>query len=335
MRQLAAGIFAKAGVPDADARLMGECLVDADLRGVVTHGCRFIPTYYKRLRQGMINPQPRITIVSESPGSVNFDADGSLGHVASVRAMRTCIEKAKVVGVAMATVRNSRHCGAMAYYAQMAADAGCIGNASTNGGVMMAPFGGKERAVGLNAVAWAVPTNRPWAVTLDMATSVVAGNKVNLAVERGEKIPLGWAIGPDGSPTDDPVQARQGALLPVGGAKGYGLAVVLDAMAGVLSGGRFGANQGLEPFAQKDGQFSHYFLAVAIDHFIPLEKFKERMGEVIEGIKATKPAEGSAGVFLPGEIEYNLRQRRLAEGIPYPVELIAEVEKTAAALGVA
>lgn len=334
MRVLTSGIFAEAGMPRADADFMGECLVDADLRGVVTHGCRFVPTYYQQIKQGIINLHPKIRIVAESPASVAFDADGALGHIVSSQAMRTCITRAKEFGIAAATVRNSRHCGAMAYYAQMAVDAGCIGNAVTNGGVRMAPYGGIDPKVALNPLAWAAPTGRPWAVNLDMATSVVAGNKVNLAFEKGESIPQGWAIDKDGKPTTDPRVAREGAMLPLGGYKGFGLAVMLDVLAGVLSGGRFGANQGLEPFPVKEQQFSHFFMAIDVARFMPLADFKARMDAMIDALKVGRLTEGSDGVFLPGEIEYSNRLRHLQEGLPYPAPVIEQIERIAAELEV-
>ena len=157
MHDLTTGIFAKLGMPAKDAGFMGDCLVDADLRGVLTHGCRFIPTYYKWIQAGVANPKPTYKVVSDAPGAVALDADDGIGHLASAEAMRRCIDKAKEVGVGTATVRNSRHCGAMAFYAQMAADAGCIGQAVTNGGVMMAPLGGIDRVVGLNPVGLGGP----------------------------------------------------------------------------------------------------------------------------------------------------------------------------------
>lgn len=321
-------------MPREDAEKMGDILLDADLRGVLSHGCRFVPIYTKWIRDGWVNLNPQIKVLAESDSTVAYDADGSMGHLVSMKAMEACIGKAKKHGVGTATVSNSRHCGAMAYYAQMAADAGCIGHAVTNGGVLMAPYGGIDPTIGLNPLAWAAPTNGPWSFNLDMATAVVAASKVMQAIEKGEKIPLGWAIDPEGSPTDDPVTARKGAMLPLGGAKGYGLALVLDILAGVLSGGRFGANQGLEKFPQKQQNYSHFFLAIDIEKFMPLAEFKERMDQLIDRLKAGRLAPGSTGIMLPGEIEYNTRQRHMAEGIPYPTVIMDEIEDIAAELGV-
>lgn len=334
IRSLTVGIFAGLGMPQGDAEMMGDILLDADLRGVLTHGCRFVPVYTKWIKDGFVNLKPQIKATAESGGTVAFDADGALGHIASVKAMEACIEKARETGIGAATVGNSRHCGAMAYYAQMAADQGMIGHAVTNGGVLMAPYGGIDPTIGLNPLAWAVPTNRPWSVNLDMATAVVAASKVSLAIEKEEKIPLGWAIDPEGNPTEDPTVAKKGAMLPLGGPKGYGLAIILDILAGVLSGGRFGANQGLEKFSQKNQQFSHFFLAISIEHFMPLAEFKDRMDQMIDRLKSGRLAPGSTGILLPGEIEYNTRQRFSVEGIPYPAVVMAEIESIAAELGI-
>ncbi len=334
MRRLTTGIFSRAGMSEQDADFMGQCLVDADLRGVLTHGCRFIPMYHKWIKRGIVNPRPKIQEITQSESTMASDADGALGHIGVAHAMSSVIKRAKGIGVAAATVRNSRHCGAMAYYAQMAADAGCIGYAATNGGVGMAPFGGYRPAVGLNPMAWAIPTNRPWALNVDISSSVVAQSKVGLAAEKGEKLPLGWAVDADGNPTDDPARALKGAMLPLGGHKGFGLALVIDVLAGVLGGGRFGGNQGVERFAQQEGQFSQFVLAISINNFMPLVEFKERMDQLIERLKSAPLAPGSKGIFIPGEIEYNVRQKHQAEGIPYPAVVIDEIENIATELGV-
>ncbi|MGI5836638.1 MAG: Ldh family oxidoreductase [Chloroflexota bacterium] len=335
LRSLTVGIFSGLGMPQADAEKMGDILVDADLRGVFSHGTRFVPTYTKWIRDGWVNLNPQIRVVAESTVTAAFEADDSLGHLVSVKAMEHCIKKAKEHGIGAATVANARHCGAMAYYSQMAADAGCIGHAVTNGGVLMAPYGGIDPTIGLNPLSWAVPSNKPWSVNLDMATAVVAASKVTQAIEKGEKIPLGWAIDHEGNPTDDPYEAKKGAMLPLGGVKGYGLAIILDVLSGVLSGGRFGANQGLEKYRQKEQNYSHFFMAIDVEKFMPLKEFKDRMDQLIERLKAGRLAPGSTGILLPGEIEYNNRVRHMAEGISYPVVILDQIEQLAKELGAA
>jgi LDH2 family malate/lactate/ureidoglycolate dehydrogenase len=208
----------------------------------------------------------------------------------------------------------------------MAADAGCIGFASTNAGVRMAPTGGSDPLVALNPLSWAAPTDRGWAVDLDMATSVVAGNKLTMAKERGEKIPLGWALDEHGQPTDDPDAGMRGVILPIGGPKGYGMAVCLDIITGVLSGGRFGAGLGGPGAAQ-------IYQAIDIGALMPLAEFKARMGELIDQLKSSRLTPGSKGVFLPGEIEHNLKQERLASGIPMTAIVIEAMEDLERELG--
>jgi LDH2 family malate/lactate/ureidoglycolate dehydrogenase len=326
LRGVVTDLFARAGMPAEDAAFMGGCLVDADLRGVHSHGTRYAVLYVRALLKGDWNPSPTIAVVRDRGATRLIDADKGAGHLVGQRAMTMAIEKAREYGNGTVSVRNSTHCGAMAYFTQMAADAGCIGFASTNAGVRMAPTGGREAVIALNPLSWAAPTDRGWAVDLDMATSVVAGSKIGLARERGEKIPFGWALDEDGNPTDDPDAADRGVMLPVGGAKGYGMAVCLDILTGVLSGGRFGKGLGGPGTAQ-------IYQAIDIEYFMPVDEFKARMGELVDQIKGSAPAPGSSGIFLPGEIEHNAKQHRLAHGIPMTAVVIDEINRTAAELG--
>jgi LDH2 family malate/lactate/ureidoglycolate dehydrogenase len=228
---------------------------------------------------------------------------------------------------ATVSVRNSSHCGALAYYTQMAADAGCIGFASTTAGRLMAPFGGVEKIIALNPLSWAAPTDKPWAVDLDMATSVIAGSKLGMAIEKGEKIPLGWALDEQGNPTEDPAAALKGTLLPIGGPKGYGMSVILDVISGVLSGATFGKGLG-------GPGGGHFFQATDVEAFVPLAEFKQRMGELVDQIKGSQLAPGSSGIFLPGEIEYGNKTRRSKEGIPMTAGVMDELEAVAGEIGV-
>jgi LDH2 family malate/lactate/ureidoglycolate dehydrogenase len=247
-------------------------------------------------------------VVQDHGATVIYDADRGLGHLAAARAMELAISRARELGIATVSIRNNGHCGALAYYTQQAAGAGCIGFAATTGGILMAPWGGRERRIGLNPIAWSAPTPRGWAFNLDMAPSVVAGSKLHMAIERGEKIPLGWALDSDGRPTDDPSAAFQGVLLPIGGPKGIGLATAADILCGVLSGSRYG-----EAGTGGSGQLVQ---AIDITYFQPLEEFLARMERMIAYVKSSAPAPGAEGIFLPGELEHQRRQERLRQGIP-------------------
>ena len=309
LETLVATLFVRVGAREADATGLAHDLVDADLRGVHSHGCRFVMDYLKNCRSGGYNLRADLALIRDGGSTVLADGQRGFGHVMGARAMALAIERARTHGVGIVLLQNGTHNGALAYFTQAAADAGCIGFATTGGGVSMVPPGGREKLVGLNPLSWSAPTNRPWALNLDMATSVAAGSKLLLAKQRGEKIPLGWAVGPDGDPTDDPDLGLQGGLLPMAGYKGYGLALMLDVVSGLLGGGRFGGNLG-------NGSSIQHYQAIDVERFMPLDEFKGRMDQLIDQLKGSGPATGSRGVFLPGEVEYQLKQERLANGIP-------------------
>ncbi len=325
LRALTSDVFAAVGLTREDADLMGASLTDADLRGVHTHGTRWAIRYARSLQSGG-NTTPHLEVVRDDGPIAVVDGGARLGHIVSTKAMRLAIEKAKQHGTGTVTVKNSSHCGAMAYYTNMAADAGCIGFATSTAGILMAPTGGKDKLIGVNPVSWGFPTKRGWNVDLDMAPSVVAGSKIDMAIVRGEKIPFGWALDRDGNPTDDPKAGMEGLALPLGGPKGYGLAVVLDILGGVLSGGRFGKGLGMQGGSQ-------FFQAINIEHFLPMADFLVRMEQLIDQIKGSALAPGSPGVFLPGEIEHMNKQTRVKDGILMEETTLHDLETIATELG--
>ena len=215
-----AAVFAQLGLPEEDARIVADHLVEADLRGVHSHGVIRVPTYVGQIRAGKTNPRPNVRVMEDRGGQLVVDGDYAMGHVAAFRANQLAIERGREHGMAGVALRRSTHCGAMAYYAIRARAAGLIGLAVTNAGMNMTPTGGTTKLVGNNPFAMAVPTAREWPMVLDMATSVVAGGKLDVARSKGESIPLGWARDKDGAPTTDPVAARGGSLDPLGGPKG-------------------------------------------------------------------------------------------------------------------
>lgn len=323
-------IFEQLGLPDEDGRIVAEHLVEADLRGVHSHGVIRVPTYVDRIREGKINPRPNIRIVTDHGGQVVMDGDYGMGQLTAYRANALAIERGKAHGMAAVALRRSTHCGAMAYYAIRARAAGLIGLAITNAGMNMTPTGGTQKLVGNNPFAMAVPTSRDWPMVLDMATSVVAGGKLDVARAKGQAIPLGWARDKDGNPTTDPVAARQGSLEPLGGPKGYGMAVMLDVLAGVLSGGRFGGMLGDEPGR---GGMAQFFLTLDVARFMPLDQFIARMDELIDQIHACPKAPGVDRIYVAGEIEHDLQTARLRDGIPLEASVLAELDRVERVLG--
>src|SRR3954452_14894759 len=279
LRRRGGGIFERLDVPAEDAGIVAHHLVEADLRGVHSHGVIRVPTYVGQLKTGKINPRPNLEIIEDHGGQVVMDGDNGLGQLTAFRANELAIERGKEHGMAAVALRRSTHCGAMAYYAIRARAAGLIGIAITNAGMNMTPTGGMSNIIGNNPFAMAVPTTREWPMVLDMATSVVAGGKLDVARSKGESIPLGWARDKDGNPTTDAVAARQGFLEPLGGPKGYGMAVMLDVLAGVLSGGRFGGMLGTDEGRVGMAQF---VMSVDVQRFIPRDGYEARMAQMID-----------------------------------------------------
>ncbi len=309
----AEAMLCRLDVPEEDARLTARILLAADLRGVESHGMAHLVDFYvRRLQRGEINPRPRISVMSEAASSATIDGDRGLGFVVGHRAMSSAIEKARSTGVGIVTVANSTHYGAGAYYAMMALEHTMIGLSMTTGGRLMALPGRHQRALGLNVLSVAAPTSRDFPYVLDMATSVAAAGKLEVAARRGRPIPEGWAIDNEGHPLTDPTRLHpNGALLPLGGTpeggafKGFGLTLMVDIVCGALSG--FGTS------ADTDSGMTaaHCFGAIRIDAFQPVPDYLARMEGLIEALKQHN---GGGEVHIPGELEHALTQRRHAEG---------------------
>jgi LDH2 family malate/lactate/ureidoglycolate dehydrogenase len=328
LRRFCAQAFEEAGSTAADAAIVADTLVEADLRGVHSHGVWWVATYTRRLRHGGLNSRPVFRVLRDTPAMGVIDADRAMGQVAAVRAMHLAMDKARASGVGVVTVRNSNHFGAAAYYAQLASRKDQIGFAVSDAEPIMAPWGGTKAVVGNNPMAYAIPGEGEFDVVLDMAQSVVAWGKIFLAAQRGEKIPEGWALGADGKSTDDPHQAMAGLLLPVGGYKGYGLAMVMEILASVLAGATFGS--GMAPMSDDSAaqDVGHLLMALDIAHFLPLADFRRRMADLIGEHRAVPLASGVERIWLPGEMEHEKRLERLKNGIPlepYIVEALAAV----------
>src|ERR1700724_2853067 len=317
LTEIGRALFVAAGTPPKEAEIVVRHVVNANLAGHDSHGVIQIPTYIERIKVGHIVPGAPWKIVQESPTTTVVDGHWGFGYVVNERAMRLTIEKAETSNVAAATVFRQGHIGRLSSYTQMAARAGMIGLITADSGrspKAVAPFGGREARLGTNPISIAIPSGLEGPLYLDMATSAAAAGKSAVAVARNEKVPDGWVIGSDGKPTNDPRQLRQGgALLPMGGPdggyKGYGLAVMVEILCGLLTGLGFG----VEPSGRhNDGCFMACF---KVDVFRPLAEFKKEVGEFIRYLKAPPPAEGSSGVLYPGEIEHITEEDRRRGGI--------------------
>ena len=337
LTQFVQSAFEKLRVPQNDARIAADGLVSADLRGVDTHGViRFSPNawYVKWLCDGEMNPRPNIRIVSESTSSALIDGDRGIGMVIGSRAMELAIRKAKDSGVAMVGVRNSRHFGMSAYYAMQALPHDMIGLAMTNASRQVVPTFGREPRFGTNPICVAVPARDEQPFVLDMATTTAAAGKLELAARRDHSIPFGWALNEKAEPTQDPRIAQKARrLLPLGGSreggshKGYGLAMVVEILCGVLTGTITALNANQDPRG-------HFFGAIRIDSFRPAEEFKSDMDRLIRELKSTPPIEGQERVYVAGEIEFETAKERSAEGIPLLTSVLKGLREVSEQLGV-
>ncbi len=320
-------LFMACGVSEEDARLTAHSLVVANLRGVDTHGVtRVLVPYVRRLQHGVTRAQTQITVVRESPSTALVDGGNSIGQVVATRAMLRCIEKTAKTGAAWVAVRHSNHFGTAAFYAMMALEHNFIGMVMTNGIASVAPTGGRAAMLSTNPIAFAIPAGKQPPVVVDMATTVVARGRIMLYAKQGLPIPLGWALDERGLPTTDAQAALRGTLLPMAGYKGYALSLVIDLLAGVMSGALFGAHfhGPLAEDFEHPMDVGHIFAALDPSCFLPLEEFHKRMDQALAELRACPPAEGSEGVLIPGDIERNTMAQRLQEGIPLPQIVVEE-----------
>ena len=336
LRDFTYRVFVRAGMPEADARIETDSLIEANLRGVDTHGItRMLVIYVQRLRCGAVNPQPQPRIVSETPSTALIDGDNGMGAVVANWAMRQCIRKAREAGSAWVGVRNSNHFGTCAFWAMQAAAQDMVGFATTNGPSNMAPWGGVTPYMSTNPLAFAVPASGGRTVVVDMASSVAAKGKIILAAKKGLKLPEGWAMDKRGRPTTDPNEAIEGLVMPLGGHKGYALSLMIDIICGILTGADFGPHIGkLYGDFDRSQNLGHLFSAIDIARWVPVEELKARVGQMWQEVTSVELAEGSTRIYIPGEIETEETARRLEQGIPIPPAVVKEFADLGAELGV-
>ncbi len=313
------------GMGREDAQLAAEVLVTTDAWGVYSHGTRALRQYLKRMRAGGLKAQARPRIIHEGPAFAVVDADNALAMVSSCYAMEIAIAKAKTAGIGFVTVKNSCHFGAAGYYANMAVKQDMIGIAMSNVDANVVAPGSKKPVIGSNPIAYAVPAGQGKPVFLDIAMSTVAAGKIGAAKFAGKPIPATWYVDDEGLPTTDPsIFPEHGALLPMAGHKGYGLAILIEVLSAVLSGAavtKHLKSWGLENPANPTGH-GHAFLAIDIASMMPLNIFQERMDQMILEIQNAPKAKGADRIYLPGEIEWQRYEVQKQKGLSLPPEVI-------------
>lgn len=335
LEQFAADLLGKLGVPQDDARLIAQVVLQADLEGVETHGFARLPNYLTRLERGAVNPAPALQFVRRNGAAALIEADNGMGQVAAARAMQEAIRLAGEQGAGWVGVRGSGHFGIASFYCRLAVEAGMIGLAFSNSPPAMAPHGGREAVLGTNPIGIGVPAGDLPPILIDLATSTVARGHVLKAQREGRNIPTDWALDTHGRPTSDPGEALKGVLLPMSGPKGYALALAIEILAGLLTGAGIGREipSFFDDFS-RPSNVGHLLGAINIAAFIEPTSFYERVAGLITTLKTVSPAEGHHQVRIPGERRAAMIAQRRREGVSLQPALVQQLAEFAARLNV-
>ncbi len=308
-------VFQKAGVSQEDAKTVAEILVEANLRGVDTHGIYLTNLYSRRLKKRLINPTPRFHFEKRRAGVGVLDGDFSLGQLSTLEAARRAVELARDAGIAIVAVKNSNHFGAAAYYGEYCAKQDCIGLVMSDGECDVIPFGGREKFLGTNPICCCIPAGTYPGFCMDMATSEVAFGKVRAAAEAGKTIPPNWAVDREGRPVTDATKAY--AVVPMSGPKGYAVGLMIEILSSRFTGMPYGTHI-VRKFDDWENKafMGHYVQAIDIAAFCPVHEFKKRMDELFAELKSQPTAAGVDEILIPGEPEWRTKKRREKEGCP-------------------
>lgn len=334
LRQFGAALLIGAGVPRSTAELVADSLVASNLRAVDSHGVQLLGFYIDQIRAGNFDVRARGRVASELGGSMTYDSENGIGQLTASLCSDHAIRLARDNGVGIVTARECNHFGAAAYWAHRISRAGLLSMVVCNASPLVPPWQGKETRFGTNPICVSVPGPNTW--LLDMATTTVAMGKIYKASLSGaEEIPAGWAMDSEGVPTTQTSAAMQGGLLmPLGGYKGSGLAFLVEILCAVLSGGAMSTEVGGLRLQGRPMRVSHFFMAIDIERFMPVETFIERMKSLVETVKQTKTAKGYEEVLVAGEPEWRAEELRRRDGIPLDAGVWQHLSEAAESLGV-
>jgi len=345
LRQFCEGVLKKLGVPAEDARITTDVLVVADLRGIESHGVARLGRYVAGLKEGFMRPTDQTRVLKETKATALIDGGQSLGQVVGKRGMDLAIKKARDTAVGVVAVRNSNHYGIAGYYSLMALEHNLIGISTTNAGPLVVPTFGRTSILGTNPISLAAPALKEKAFVLDMATSTVPRGKVEVYNRLGKPMPHGWAVDETGRSSTDPKRVLTalanrlgGGLLPLGGEgedlgghKGYGLALMVDVLSGVLSG----AATGLQVYAdEKRPNVGHFFMALDPAAFRPLDEFRRDMDRLARELKDSPKAHGQERIYVHGEKSFALMEKHRKAGIPLDPKVVENLKKIGTDLGI-
>lgn len=324
-------LFCAAGVDATEAEILARVFLWSDLVGRYNHGLRRVTPYLKRFEHGVIASPARLEYRETSVNTCVLDGGNGFGQYVGHVAMQRAVAMAGESGIGIVAVRNSNNYGVGAYYAQLAAENNQIGLALSNSFPKVAPHGGVEALLGTNPFSFAAPVSSGRSVLVDFSTGAAAGSTISRAKERGEPLPEGLALDPEGRPITDPAQVARGALLPFGGAKGYGLGLLVEILCGVLAGAGISREVGsmFQDFSGP-GNHGHFLLALNIEKFMPLEVYFTRIERLVHMTREVKPQPGVARVRLPGEQRWALYEQQMREGVlveEKTLEMLAELAR--------
>jgi LDH2 family malate/lactate/ureidoglycolate dehydrogenase len=331
LRQFCINILIKVGLSENDAFIVADSLLFANLRGVDSHGVMRFPIYVKRLEEGGSKTKPNIKIIKERIASALIEGDSGLGQVVGMYATEMAIKKAKKAGACFVGVKGSAHFGAASYYSVKVAQEGMVGLTTSNTTQNTAAWGGAKKIIGNDPLSIAVPYRDGEPLVFDISMSQAAGGKIKLAAKNNQKVPLGWGIDKLGRMTDNPNEIiNGGARLPFGEHKGYGLAVMLEILNGVLTGaGMLSQITSWSKYPENPTNIGHCFAAVDIASFMDMAEFQQRLEWFVKEIKRSPLMEGSKGIFMPGEIEIGIEKERREKGIPISQKVWVELVEIA------
>lgn len=337
LQQFIASAFVQLGLPADDARTIGALMAEADLQGSDGHGVIRLAPYARRIRAGGVNIKPSITVVKERAGMALLNGDNGMGHLVMKRAAEMAAEKARVTGIAWVGSQFSNHAGPASLYARMALPHNMIGLYFAVGNANhLPPWGGLDMLLSTNPIAVAVPAANEGPIVLDMATTVAAYGKVKAKAQRGEMMPEGWMMDRSGKPLLDPKRAEEGFLLPIGGYKGYGLALIVGLLAGTLNGAAMGKD--VIDFNHDDTSVTNTGQAICmidLSAFGDVDTFKERVDTLARDLRDSERIAGVERIWMPGEQSEQRRANYAKNGIPLPPTLVKQLDTLAAELGIA
>lgn len=327
LKDFSSQIMQAAGLSAEDSRLFAESLVEADMRGVSSHGVTRLTAYSRRVNEKLVNTDGDISILSDGGALLKIDGNNNMGVVTASKTMKLCIERAREYGVCFAAVKGGGHFGAASFYTQMAAAENMIGICTSNGPVAVAPIGGKEPFLGTNPLSIAVPAGKYRPLVLDMATSIVARGKITLAQKKGTQIPLGWGVDKDGKPTEDPNKVLDGgAVLPFGGAKGYAISMIIDLLCSCLADGKNSRNVGgFYDFSGTTQDLGFFMGVINVAKVMPAAEFDRKVDAAFDELKAQPKGDGVSEIMVPGEIEFNNYRAAEKNGIELSPAVVAEL----------